>query len=154
MVEALGPELWKMFISFIGDAAACLPCLVKLTKLLNSLNQNLLKSSNKKFQLWSYICEIIICSLEDGDLYMKLIKKIKLQSFVFPIKHELTENVVKFSHTLVAVCYYQKHNIRKGRRYITQNDVLYEEDLKKLFQTPIVTIPDVLKRRNLNSNSI
>ena len=74
MVEAQGPEFCKMFISFIGDAAACLPCLVKLTKLLNSLNQNLLKSKNKKFQLWSYIYEIIICSLEDdGDLHMKLI---------------------------------------------------------------------------------
>ena len=53
MVKALGPKLCKMLILFIGDDAPYLPCLAKLTKLWNCLNQNLLKRSNKKFQLWS-----------------------------------------------------------------------------------------------------
>ena len=36
MVETLGNELYKMYISFIGgDDDACLPCLLKLTKLWN-----------------------------------------------------------------------------------------------------------------------
>ena len=36
MVETLGNELYKMYISFVGDDdVACLPCLVKFTKLWN-----------------------------------------------------------------------------------------------------------------------
>ena len=41
-------------------------------------NQTLPKSNNKKVKLWNYICEIIVCSLrQDGDLDMKLIKKVR-----------------------------------------------------------------------------
>ena len=53
MVKALNHKLCKMLILFIGGDAPYLPCLVKLTKLWNCLNQNLLKRHNKKIQLWS-----------------------------------------------------------------------------------------------------
>ena len=120
MVKTLGPKLCKTLILFIGDDAPYLPCIVKLTKLWNCLNQNLLKRNNKSFNygvstMEFQLCEIIIWNLEEDDhLYMKLIKKIKLQSFAFSIKNKLTENIVNFSNALIALCYHQKHNICKG----------------------------------------
>ena len=70
-------------------------------------------------------------------------------SFVLSIQEGCTENVVKFFSSLIALDYYQKHNRKERIKFITQNNVLYKEDLKKLFQTPAITIPDVLQKRNL-----
>ena len=57
---------------------------------------------------------------------MKVIKKTESQSFVFPIQDELTENVVKFFNSLIALTI--KSIIE--RKFITQNNVLYKKDLK------------------------
>lgn len=65
-------------------------------------------------------------------------------SFVLSIQEGCTENVVKFFSSLIALDYYQKHNRKERIKFITQNNVLYKEGLKKLFQTPAITIPDVL----------
>ena len=70
-------------------------------------------------------------------------------SFVLSIQEGCTENVVKFFSSLIALDYYQKHNRKERIKLITQNNVLYKEDLKKLFQTPAITITDVLQKRNL-----
>ena len=69
---------------------------------------------------------------------MKVIKKIESQSFVISYSRRTYRKccqVLQFiNHTD-----YQKHNRKEGRKFITQNNVLYKIDLK-LFETPAITM--------------
>ena len=69
---------------------------------------------------------------------MKVIKKTESQSFVFPIQDELTENVVKFFNSLIALTI--KSIIERKEESSSLKITFFIKKIWKLFEIPAITM--------------
>ena len=69
---------------------------------------------------------------------MKVIKKTESQSFVFPIQDELTENVVKFFNSLIALTI--KSIIERKEESSSLKIRFFIKKIWKLFEIPAITM--------------